>query len=290
MVQSTVADFVATITDETAEWDQPRQGRVLLGSGQLVLALSESDRVTIPLSSVLDINVGFVPQLFDAVPGTPVTVAYERDGSRSVAVVSGDETTIENFHTVLFKVILNETTAVFKHPARRGGRVTDSQFVPCSVSLSSGQVVFETETERVSVSPSSVTSFDRESREINGDTRPAFVLRHMQDGTALTTVAAMGSSRTLSLLGRYLRREYDQLMASLQDISLTEPEVETLVTLYSTRGANVAVGNVVDVQGSVKALLQSLHEDGLLRPTSDGVELTTRGQVVVNQYMERVNA
>jgi Mn-dependent DtxR family transcriptional regulator len=46
----------------------------------------------------------------------------------------------------------------------------------------------------------------------------------------------------------------------------------------------------VDVQGSVKTLLQSLHEDGLLRPTSGGVELTTRGQVVVNQYLERVNA
>jgi hypothetical protein len=33
MAKSTVADFVATITDETAEWDGPTRGRVLLGSG-----------------------------------------------------------------------------------------------------------------------------------------------------------------------------------------------------------------------------------------------------------------
>lgn len=289
MGQSTVADFVATITDERAAWDQPTQGRILLGSSQLVLAASESDRVTIPLSSILDINYGFVPQMFDAVPGTPVTVAYERNGSRSVAVVSGDDATIEKFHTVLFKVILNGTATVFKHPARRGGRVTGSSFQPGSVSLSSGQVVFETAEQTISVAPSAVTSFDRETREIRGETRPAFVLRHMQEGTALTTVAAMESARTRSLLGRYLRREYDQLMASLQDISLTEPEVETLVTLYSTRGMDATIGNIVDVQGSVKSLLRSLHEDGLLQPTADGVELTTRGQVVVNQYLERVN-
>jgi helix-turn-helix protein len=264
---------------------------VLLGSGQLILASSESDRVTIPLSSILDINHGFVPQIFDSVPGTPVTVAYEQDGGRAVAVVSGDDSTVEKFHTVLFKVVLNGRTVVFKHPARRGGRVTDSPFQPGSVSLASGRVTFESDGMAVSISPSSITDFDREPRDIKGERRPAFVLRHMQDGTALTTVAAMGSSRTLSLLGRYLRREYDQLMESLQGISLTESEVETLVTLYSTDEMNVSIGSVVDVQGrSVKSLLKSLHNDSLVRPTSAGVELTTRGQVVVNQYLERVNA
>ena len=290
MGKSALADFVGTFNAEVGEWNEHKEGRVLLGDNQLILAASKDDKVSIPLSSIFDINIGSGPRNFDPLPGTVLTIAHDSSQGRVVAAVSGDEATIEKFQTVLFKAVLNGQSVVVKHPARRGGRVTDAEYLPGKLSLGSGGVHFDLGRETVSIEPTAVTSFDREKREVNGTERPLFVVRHMQDGTALTTHAATESARTLSLLGRYLRRHYDKLMASLQGISLREQEVETLVTIYSTQGMDVSLSDVVDANPKqVKQLLRSLASDGLVRSSSAGPQLSTKGQVVVNHYMDRVN-
>jgi helix-turn-helix protein len=291
MGEATLADFVGKFDAEVSGWDDPKEGRVILGEHQLVLAAEKDDKVSIPLSSVFDINFDANPQIFDPLPGTPLTVAYEHDGGRSVAVIASEEATALKFHTVLFKTILNGTGVVIKHPARRGGRVTNMLFHSGTLSLSQGGVRLTSDNATVQIEPSAVTAFDRETRDVSGKNRPIFVVRHMQDGTALTTLVATNSNRTLSLLGRYLRRHYDELMSSLAGINLTEVEIETLVTIYSTGGGSVGVlAGVVDAgPRGIKKLLQSLHDDALVRPTDGGAELTTRGQVVVNHYMDRVN-
>lgn len=291
MGMATLADFVGKFDAEVASWGDPKEGRVLLGEHQLVLAAEKDKKIAIPLSSVFDINFDASPQIFDQLPGTPITIAYETSGNRQVAVIASDESTAQKFYTVLFKVILNGSQVVIKHPSRRGGRVTKMPFHTGSLTLSNGGVQLSSDNVTVQIQPAAVTSFDREKREVNANERPIFVVRHMQDGTAVTTLVATDSSRTLSLLGRYLRRHYDELMASLSGISLTQEEIETLVTIYSTGGGSVSLlAGVVDAGPSgVKRLLQSLHQDSLLKPTENGAELTTRGQVVVNHYMERVN-
>lgn len=290
MGKSALADFVGTFNAEVGEWDDHQEGRVLLGANQLVLAASKDDKISIPLADIFDINLGSAPRLFDPFPGTPMTIAHDSSQGRVVAAVSGDRATMEKFSSVLFKAVLNGDTVVVKHPARRGGRVTDAEYEPGRLSLGGGGVHFELGPETVSIEPSAVTAFDREKRLVNGTERPLFVVRHMQDGTALTTHAATDSARTLSLLGRYLRRQYDELMSSLQGISLREEEVETLVTIYSTEGMDVSLSAVVDANPrQVRTLLQSLGSHGLVRPTDSGPQLTTKGQVVVNHYMERVN-
>jgi len=290
MGMSTLADFSGTFDTEVADWDRHRDGRILLGEHQLVLAASRDEKVTIPLSSVFDINFDSQPGIFDPVPGTPVTIAFDADGGRSVAVVSAEEATARKFYTVLFKAVLNGSSVIVKHPARRGGRVTDMPFHSGRLRLSTGGVEFETGGVSVRIEPAAVTAFDRETREVNGERRPVFVVRHMQNGTAVTTLAATDSARTLSLLGRYLRRRYDQLLSSLAGISLSETEIEALVTVYSAPGGIGMVAGVLDAQPkTVKRVVRSLHRNGLLEPTDDGPALSTRGQVVVNHYMDRVN-
>jgi len=66
-----------------------------------------------------------------------------------------------------------------------------------------------------------VSDFERTTRDIGGRSRPVLVVRHMQDGTAITTEAALASSRKMSILGRYLRREYSALMELLSTVELT---------------------------------------------------------------------
>lgn len=290
MGKTTLADFAGTFTAEAVDWDEQVEGRVLLGEHQLVLAKSSDEKLSIPLSSVFDINYDARPELFDPLPGTPLTVAFEWSGQRSVAVVASEAETAKKFYTVLFKAVLNGTDVVIKHPARRGGRVTSMPFHRGELALANGGVRLATDGVTVTIEPAAVTSFDRELPDVDGEQRPAFVVRHMQEGTAVTTLAATDSSRTLSLLGRYLRRHYDRLTSSLSGVSLSETQVEALVTVYSMDANMPMLASVLGATAKeIKRLCHSLHQGGLLQPADDGPELTTRGQVVVNHYLDRVN-
>lgn len=289
MNEPLLADFVGPFDAETADWDGPTEGRVLVTSSRIVLAASRDEKVTIPLTSVFDVTIDSPPTIFDRLPGRAVTVAFEHDGRRVVAAVSGDESTNRKFATVLYRSILDGTAVAIKHPARRGGRVTNASFQTGALTLAGG-VAFDLGEETVRIEPTNVTDFDRDSRDVEGQTRPVLSVRHMHGGTALTTLAATNSTRTLSILGRYLRQKYDDLLSAIRDLSLTEDEVQTLVTLHSTRGMDASLTGVLGTDGeSVKRLLASLRQKDLVAIRDGTPEPTTRGQLVVNHYMDRVN-
>ncbi|MFW6018676.1 MAG: CheF family chemotaxis protein [Halapricum sp.] len=287
---SVLADFTGRFSVAGSERDGPVEGRILLGEEQLVLAASGDDRETIPLTGIFDVASGNEAARIDPMPGTPVTIAYRNGSTRTTAVVAAGETTVEKFTTVLFKALLNGTPVTLRHPAKVGGRVLDTEFVGGLISLRSGGVVFETEKGPVLVPLSSIVDFNRATRTVDGHDWPVVVVVHMDNGQALTTVVATDSSRDLSLLGRYLRRTYDDVLESLQDLSLSEPETETLAALYSTGDADVSLSSVVDADPKrVRRLLHALHEKGLVESGEHNPVLTATGQIVVNTYLERIN-
>lgn len=290
MSQSVLADFVGTLTVETTDWDEQVKGRVLLGNNQLAFGTSDDDSVSIPLSSIFDVNVGYTPDAFDPVAGTPVTIAFTRDDERAVAIVATDESTIEKFAIVLFKALLNGTVVRTRHPERVGGRLTDAEFRKGALSLSAGAVAVETQRETIEFDLSAITDFSRDTRAVGDDQQTSLVLSHMNDGTAMTSLVTTPDGRILSILGRYLRRKYDELMDSLQQISFSEPKIEVLVTLYSTGDANVDPASVMDAsEAQVTYVLEQLRQNRLVEKTGGGPALTARGQVVANHYLEQVN-
>jgi helix-turn-helix protein len=287
---SVLADFTGRFVAEAADFEGPVEGRVVLGNDQLVLAASDDERVPVPLDSVFDINVGYQPKAFDPIGGTPVTVAYRDGHDRVAAVVAADENTVEKFATVLFKATLNGTAVTIKHPAKVGGRVMDSEFKGGILALDSGTVKFETDEGPVAIGLDDVVDFDREKRDVDGEVRPLLIVSHVDTGEAMTTLAATDSTPKLSILGRYLQRTYRKRMASLENLSLSEPETETLATLYSARGMDVSLGSVLGVSPKkVKRILHALHQKGLIESEDGGPVLTAKGQIVVNHYLERVN-
>jgi len=290
-MSSVLADFTARFNIEADAIDGPVQGRIILGKGQLVLAASGDRKVTIPLSSVIDVTPRSVPQMFDPLPGTPVTVAFRQDGAHAVALVAADESVAEKFSTVLFKAILNGTRASIKHPARLGGRVLDTDFRGGILSAESSAVRIETEEGPVTVSLDAVTDFSRETHTVDGQNRSVLVVDHMHNDEAMTTIVATESTRTLSILGRLLRREYEKYMSDLQELSLSETETEVLTTIYSTGDRDISLANVLGVDPEeVKSHLHALHQVDLIESGEHGPVLTSKGQVVVNHYLERVNA
>lgn len=286
---SVLADFTGRFSVAESERDGPIEGRVLLGEKQLVLAASADDRETIPLTGVFDVASGNEAALVDPMPGTPVTIAYRSGSDRTTAVVAAEKSTVEKFTGVLFKALLNGTPVSIKHPAKVGGRVLDTEFVGGLLSLKASVVVFDTEKGPVTVPLSSIVDFDRGTRPVDDQERPAVIVVHMDNGQALTTVATTDASRELSLLGRYLRRTYDDVLESLQDLSFSERETEALAALYST-GDGVSLSSVIDADAqAVRRILHALHEKGFVESGDNSPVLTARGQIVVNQYLERIN-
>jgi helix-turn-helix protein len=292
MSESVIADFVGKFNAETSARGEPTTGRVLLSQKRLVLAADGDNRLTIPLSSIFDVAVGHVPPDLGDFFDSTVTIAFERSGSRYVAAVEAGEDKIEKFSTVLFKALLNGTQMTVKHPARRGGRVTDAEFFPASLTLEPQTVSFANDERSVSIDLANVTDFDRATREIGGGRRPVLVVRHMDAGQSLMTLAATKSARKMSILGRYLRLEYGDLMADLGDVELTDDKTEILVALYSGADAGgVSLATVLDMEASqVTMLLNTLEDDELVADGADGTELTPKGQIVVSNHLEDVNS
>lgn len=291
MSESVIADFVATFNAENTRRDGPTKGRVLLSQKRLVLAATDESRMTIPLSTVFDIAVGHVPaELGDFFDAT-VTVAFERNGNRYAAAIEAGEETVEKFSTVLFKAILNGTDMTVKHPARVGGRVTDQEFAPAKLSLKPKAVRFTRESGPLDIRLSTVTEFSRSNREIAGSTRPVLQVRHMDGGQSTMTMAATDSPRKMSILGRYLRLEYSDLMAELNDIEISTDEKQILVAIYSGAGSDgISLPTIVDKNPQeVTMLLNRLQEAELVIDTGGGTKLTPKGQIVVSNHLEDVN-
>jgi len=289
MSSAPLAKFSATAVAESPDWAGPQSATVVLRHGELAFEAGET-RLSIPLQSIFDINTGSIPPMFDSLPGVGVTIAYDRGDERVVAAIGADESLVRKFVTAIFKTILDNTLLEIKHPATRGGRVTGAAFESALLSLSSTAVTFDTDGSTVGIEMEAVFGFSRTPQKIDGAKRPAIEVRHFADGTAITTQVVTDAPRTLSLLGRYLRRQYDERLARLQQLSLSAPEIETLVTIYSTRGTGLAARDVLEhPPDSVRKLLRSLQTDSLVRQGSGGPELTTTGQIVVTQYLQQVN-
>ena len=289
MSESVIADFVAAFNSEASARAEPAKGRILLSEKRLVLAGDEG-KVTVPLSSIFDISVGQVPDDLGDFFSSTVTVAFEKNGDRMVAAVEADDDKIEKFTTVLFKTVLNGTDVTVKHPASVGGRVTDAPFAPAKLYLKPGSVRFKRSDDTVDIDLSTVSEFNRVAREIDGTERPVLAVRHLDDGQVSLSLAAMDSPREMSILGRYLRMEYSELISDLKDVTLSEEQVELLVAIYST-GPSVSLANVLDMETSqLTMVLNDLRSDELVVDAGDGPKLTPKGRVVVSKHLEDVNA
>jgi len=288
MSESVIADFVATFNSEASARAEPVKGRILLSEKRLVLAADEG-KVTVPLSAIFDVAVGQVPDDLGDFFDSTVTVAFEKGGNRMVAAIEADDDKIEKFTTVLFKAVLNGTDVTVKHPARVGGRVTDAEFTPAKLFLRPSTVRFRRSDDTVDVDLSTVSGFERTTRDINGTDQAVLAVRHLNSGQAALSLAAMDSPRKMSILGRYLRLEYSDLMADLEDVTLSGDQIELLVAVYST-GPGVSLANVLDMESSqLTMVLNDLRSDELVVDGEDGPKLTPKGRVVVSNHLEDVN-
>ncbi|WP_251343819.1 CheF family chemotaxis protein [Haloplanus halophilus] len=289
MSERVVADFVGRFYLTDMGRSEPVRGRIMLSPKRLVLA-GDGHEVTIPMGAMFDVAVGHVPPEMREFFSDTVTLAYNTDDGRRMAVVEGEADTIEKFATVLFKAHLNGQEVTVEHPARRGGRVVDTPARQARLSVDGGTLAFRSGDGRFTIDLETVTDFERDRRTIDGSSRVALSVRHVPDTTALVSVIALSSKRVLNLLGRYLRLEYSDVVEDLSEVSLSDEEMQVLLAIYSA-GSGVDPLEVVAADASrTTMVLNGLREKGLVVDGEEGTELTPKGRVVVNSRLEEVNS
>jgi len=289
MSERVIADFVGSFFVTDMDREDPIRGRVVMSPKRLVL-VGDDRKVTVPTSAMFDIAVGHVPPEMRSFFSDSVTVAYRTDEGRRMAVIEAESETVEKFATVLFKAHLNGRTVTVQHPARRGGRVVDADVRKAKLTVSDGSLAFGGPDVDFAIDLATVTDFEKESRELGGERRPTLSVRHVPGTTALVSVVALPSERVLNLLGRYFRLEYSDIVEDLQDVSLSDEEVQALVAIYSA-GEGVDPVEVVAADASQTTIvLNGLREKELVADGADGTVLTPKGRVVVNSRLEEVNA
>lgn len=289
MSEHVIADFVGQFFLTDMERDDPVRGRIVMSPKRLVL-VGDDHKVTIPTDDMFDIAVGHVPPEMREFFSDSVTIAYRDGDQRRMAVIEAESDTVDKFATVLFKAQLNGQQATVHHPARRGGRVVDTSVTTARLSVDTGTLSFSGPETEFTIELATVTDFEKESRTLDGETRPALSVRHVPGTTALVSVVALPSERVMNLLGRYFRLEYSDIVEGLSDISLTDDEVQVLVAIYSA-GEGVDPLNVVSADASQTTMvLNGLREKELIADSDVGTVLTPKGRVVVNSRLEEVNA
>lgn len=285
-----IADFFGRFALGSSRNPDLIEGRILMNRGQLVLVADEDSKVTVPLDSIFDVTVGYVPPKFEGFFDDTVTIAYEADDAKRTVVIEGDGDSIDRFVVVLLKALLNGVETFIRHPARIGGRVTDASPRLAQLRIDRRTVVFETDDEDVQIDLATVTDFDRTIREFEGRERPTLEVHHFSEGQTITTFAITPSARIANILGRHIRLEYNDVRAEVTDITLTEPETEALVALY-TAGGDVDIGAVLSGDATeINSVMRSLNEKGLIVDDASGTRLTPEGRVVVAERLEQINA
>lgn len=287
MNQTVVADFLTKVVPDTGRYDEPVRGRVLMNREQLVIVTAD-DRTAVDIDAIFDVAYGSAPPDLKAFFEDTVTVAHRTGGQARVAVIEGADETVERFATLLFKAVLNETTVLVRHPAKVGGRVTDASFQRATLFVSPSAVRFRSP-DPLTVDVSTVSFFEREDREVAGETRPVLSVRHASDEAVVTSEVAIAPERKMNVLGRFLRIEYSKLKDRLSGITLKDDEVAVLVGLYS----GASEGNLAGMLGvdatRVSALRNSLLGKSMLEDTPDGLVLTSIGKLAVGEHIETVN-
>lgn len=285
MSESVIADFVAKFAASELRTETPVQGRIVMNDAAVVL-VNQRGKTPVPLSSIVDIRLGRVPEKVREYFEDAVSITYERNDRQQFAVIEADGEMIERFRTVLFKSLLHGASVFLRHPERVGGRVMDFGSTEGTLKIDRDWVSLLEEESPFTIELAAVLGIERVTRELGETDRPALAVHHRTDGTPMTSIVALDSPRGMLLLERYLGIEYMVDVRDLADVTLSDAELRTLASLYA--GVTIeALGRILP-ETSPKETIPTLREHGLIEVHEDRVSLTKTGEIMTINRTEQL--
>lgn len=185
---------------------------------------------------------------------------------------------------------LTDAPVGVRHPARRGGRVTDVPAVAARLTLADETIrLHDAPDERVNITLRFADIvYVREGRqEINDTPVESLVIRHIDPpANAVTTNLSLWDDTAHARLTELVTTYYRQQRAAIEQLRLSTPQLEILVAAYSA-GREFDPASVLPKSADdIAALFQPLRDADLLREGDTGVFLTGRGHMVVNETLD----
>jgi Uncharacterized conserved protein len=288
MSEEVVADFTGKLLTEDIDQLKPVKGRVLLNHEQLVLVTGDS-KETIFLSKIVSTNPGSVAESVSQFFDEAIAVAYERNGGRQRAIIGGSPDTIAKFRTLLFRLLIGKQTVIAKHPAKRGGRVTDVPARKMLLDLTESAIELSLDEKTARINVEAVIGFEHEQRKLMDRSRPTLILDHAAGNTTLTTSISLLSKRKLTFLSQFVRLNYSKVINDVRQTEVSDTETQALISLYSAGGNASMDGIVTDGDSDSRSVADQLLEKELVTEDDGTLYLTSRGEIVVTEQLESVN-
>jgi helix-turn-helix protein len=258
-----------------AQWSN---GRILLSNKRIVLAGNDGKR-NLPLSEVQGLSGRYDVNQTVAEVGDYVSI---RMSTETVVLVSlGDNT--ETFESKLYGALLDQTELQVKHPAVKGGVVTDEQFERARIKVDEEELsVAMSNGSFVSVELDDVGSAEAASLDVNGQKKPVLKVEHTVDTDTSVQTYFATDSHTASILESLLTKEAEKSQGSVE---LSETEKRVLMALYS----GVSSFEIPDFLGmdvdEVEGIFERLIEVDVLEEVRKRREVTmkTRGRNIASE-------
>lgn len=284
----TLADFQANaiLTETFANESIPC--RVLLRRDTVGIVTRDSQR-KIPLAAIFDIIVSRIPSDMAEFFDQSILIGYTTDQARRTIILEGEHEKINTFAMLLYQATLAGEQVAVKHPARKGGRMLDTEQTAAQVQLSEDAVRFDrTHGDPFEIALSVITDISQLERTVDGATVPVLSIRHMAGKQAVTTELSHKSLRKLNILARFLRLRYFQLQEQADSVEVRDEEAEALVALYSGGTPDMLDQMLTLPDQAASELLATLAEKGLIADQETG-ELTSSGQLIVSDRIDDIN-
>ncbi|SEV93673.1 chemotaxis protein CheF1 [Halobacterium jilantaiense] len=258
-----------------AQWTN---GRILLSNKRIVLAGNDGKR-NLPLSEVQGLSGRYDVNQTVAEVGDYVSI---RMSSESVVLVSLGSNT-ETFESKLYGALLDQTELQVKHPAVKGGVVTDEQFERARIKVDEEELsVAMSNGSFVSVELDDVGSAEAASLDVNGQKKPVLKVEHTVDQDTSVQTYFATDTHTASILESLLTKEAQKSQGSVE---LSETEKRVLMALYS----GVSSFEIPDFLGmdvdEVESIFERLIEVDVLEEVRKRREVTmkTRGRNIASE-------
>lgn len=259
--------------------------------GDSISLRAGSQSLDIPLDDVTDLTLGTPPEKFDDELEQVFGIKFSPTGGSGVCFIEYDPEYADIFEYQLFAAIINGADGLAELEAQKGGQQTGTDAEQVEVAIEPDRVVFETgSVSSKTVALGEIVNIKSGKRTIGEAKRDAIKVDYMKSQTRITSYLSLIETRLQHLFNRYLRTEYAELEAEIDETDVSEAETQLVVGYYTTQNLKQTMHALTDGNTSE---FESIYEDaidhGLVTHPDDGVGLTQKGKMLANTELDTVN-
>lgn len=274
-----LADFNAqclTEFDYTSLQNDFAKTRIILSTKRLILINNHFENTTIPFNQIQ--SIGQKGYRYNKT--ATASIIYQHNTSNCTAIIRAPWRSLSKFLTILFRAILDNTKINTKHPAKIGGKITNSEWNNTSICIKPSSLILKNAAE---IKLKAVENVALENRTIRKNTQPVLEVDHFTTDSVATTQLYTPNNQTFNLLNDFIQIKYKQLLENINSIHLNKEEMNLVIGIYSGLTENQLPDMVGKTRKELKNMLNRLRKKGVLNGSNTSIELSSEGRIIARK-------